>query len=274
MILYHGGLNSYRFRTDEPKIPRLDTYYHAQKKPRKESWADPLFMDSGAFSVWKQGGTLSLDTYMEYLRTWKDLIHVYAALDVIGSAEGSFENYLRMRDAGLDPIPCFHHGEPLSWLEKYVEAGATYIGLGAVAKASTATRWAFLREVFQRFPDPAKVGFHGFGVTAEDMLTAFPWKSCDSTAAVMTASFGTIITPFGNATVAEGLDAGRSAKQTPAVMDKLRSWVESVGGDWDRAVQKTPDGAYERAWVSIRELTRLANTAPLTYIPTVKGFHL
>lgn len=274
MILYHGGLNSYRFRDGVPKIPRLDTYYHAQKKPRKEVWADPLFMDSGAFSVWKQGGALDLGSYMEYLRTWKDLIHVYAALDVIGSAEGSFENYLRMRDAGLDPIPCFHHGEPLAWLEKYVEAGATYIGLGAVAKASQAARFAFFREVFQRYPDPAKVGFHGFGITAGPMLLSFPWKSCDSTAAVMTAAFGTMITPFGNVSVGAGLDAGRSAKQTVSVMGALEEWATSIGGDWARAIQKTPDGIYERAWISIQELNRLASTVPATYTAPFKGFQL
>lgn len=58
------------------------------------------------------------------------------------------------------------------------------------------------------------------------------------------------------------------------VTEQLRAWVASVGGDWDRAVRKDGDGVYERAWISIQELNRIANTAPTTYNPKVKGFRL
>ena len=90
----------------------------------------------------------------------------------------------------------------------------------------------------------------------------------------MTGMNGAIITPFGNPTIGSGLDQGRSAKQTEAVSERLREYVKSIGGDWDRAIQKNADGAYERAWISIQELNRIANTAPTRFVSAVKGFIL
>ena len=273
MILYHGGIGSYKFNRTEPKISVLESYAHT-KHPKLKDWMGSYFMDSGAYSVWCSGKTIDLQSFIAFCKEHGKMFTAVAALDVIGSSEGSFENYLRMRDGGLDPIPVFHNGESFSWLEKYLATGATYIGLGGMAKGAPAARMSFIRDVFTRYPDPTKVGFHGFGITAPNLLGMFPWRSCDSTAAAMTAMNGNIISPFGNPTIGSGLDAGRSAKQTTAVMDELRVWVESIGGDWERAVRKDAGGAYERAWISVHELNRIANTAPTTYNPRVKGFQL
>lgn len=165
MILYHGGIGSYKFNRTEPKISVLESYAHT-KHPKLKDWMGSYFMDSGAYSVWCSGKTIDLQSFIAFCKEHGKMFTAVAALDVIGSSEGSFENYLRMRDAG------------------------------------------------------------------------------------------------------------RSAKQTTAVMDELRVWVESIGGDWERAVRKDAGGAYERAWISVHELNRIANTAPTTYNPRVKGFQL
>ena len=265
MILYHGGIQSSRI--DPTPIDHLDTYFYSRNSPKVFPGGGGLFMDSGAFSIWQRGGVIDLDTYIMYLKSYQDMIDVSAALDVIGSADGSFTNYLRMRDAGLDPIPVFHDGESFDWLEKYIEMGCTYIGLGGMAKGNPASRMAFIRSVFTRFPDPTKVGFHGFGVTSTDLMTMFPWRSCDSTAAVMMGATGTICTPYGKVTVGSGLDQGRSAKQTAGRIEVVRAWVESIGRDWERAIRKDADGRGERVHINCIELTRIANTAPTTYNP-------
>jgi hypothetical protein len=34
-----------------------------------------------------------------------------------------------MKDAGLKPLPVFHHGEHFSWLERMLADGESYIGI-------------------------------------------------------------------------------------------------------------------------------------------------
>ena len=80
-----------------------------------------LFLDSGAFSAWSQGKEINIEDYIQFIKEHKDVIDVYANLDVIGDAEATWRNQLRMEKAGLNPLPVFHYGEDISWLKNLLK---------------------------------------------------------------------------------------------------------------------------------------------------------
>ena len=84
-----------------------------------------LMIDSGAFSAWRRGAKIDLDHYADFIREHIELIDYYVNLDVIpgefgripdqsevdASASASWDNFLYLRDRGLESIPVFHQGE-------------------------------------------------------------------------------------------------------------------------------------------------------------------
>ncbi len=271
--LYHGNISGSKFRVS-PACGAIDSFADFPKKPPRSEWCSSYFFDSGAFSVWRRGGVVDINAYMAHLKQYMPLFDVYAALDVIGDAEKSWDAWRTMKDAGLNPLPAFHSGESFEWLYKYVEAGEKYIGIGGVAETSGDQRRRFFREVFQRFPDPSVVGFHGYGVLDEGTLLEFPWKSCDSRTASLLGRFGSVMTPWGPYSINPNLDADRTSWRTTMGVDALRAWVEGLGGDWELAEKATPAGKHERIWISIQHLESIAKKGPTTYNPRMKGFLL
>lgn len=153
-----------------------------------------VFLDSGAFSAWSKGTPIDLGKYCEYLQAHKHALNCYAALDVIGSLEGSMTNLREMRRRGLDPLPVYHTAyEPLSVLEELLD-GCGYVCIGGMVGTSLS------RERMQRLLDgcwqvigkhwPVKV--HGLGVTAQDLLERYPFYSSDSSSAIRGAGMGNV----------------------------------------------------------------------------------
>src|SRR5690606_11430218 len=103
-----------------------------------------IMLDSGAFSAWTRGEILKLDDYITFIKRYEGRLNSYINLDVIPGTRGtvptvkeveyaaaaSLDNYKSMVAAGLRPIPVFHYGENLRWLDRLLEAGADYICLG------------------------------------------------------------------------------------------------------------------------------------------------
>ena len=135
-----------------------------------------VFIDSGAFSADTQGVPIDMAEYVAYIKRYQHLITTYSNLDVIRKPEATWANQQRMEDAGLSPLPVFHGGTDWKWLEHYIER-YPYIALGGlVGKVSGAKGW--ILRCFQMAQGQAV--YHGFGVTAWDVLKAFPWYSVDS----------------------------------------------------------------------------------------------
>src|SRR5258708_5969086 len=105
-----------------------------------------VLLDSGAFSRWTIGTSIDLDDeYIPYVKTNEHLLAGgYISLDVIPgrdrqrewradlieqAAHQSYENWLKMRDAGLQPWPVVHMGESFDWPERYLADGADHIAL-------------------------------------------------------------------------------------------------------------------------------------------------
>jgi hypothetical protein len=171
-----------------------------------------LMLDSGAFSAWTQNEQIDLNEYITYIKEHQHQLECYVNLDVIPgrpgversqheielAAQEGFDNYKKMRKAGLDPIPVYHQGESKKWLERYRKEGCTYIGISPSADASANTIVPWLDEIFTDLTTRDGVPLiktHGFGVASFAMMKRYPWFTCDSTFWVITPSFGNIFVP-------------------------------------------------------------------------------
>ena len=173
---------------------------------KKKDKAVELFLDSGAFSAFTQGVEIDIQEYIAFIKKHKQHLSVYANLDVIGCAEGTWKNQRIMEKAGLSPLPCFHYGEPIEFLERYVEK-YDYIALGGMVPVSTKDLAVWLDTIFSEHicdkNGMPKVQVHGFGLTSLRLMLRYPWYSVDSTSWVVTGRLGSIFIPRRRAGVYE-----------------------------------------------------------------------
>ena len=178
-----------------------------------------LMLDSGAFSAWNCGESLSIEDYIDYLKDYKQYFDSYVNLDVIpgkygekytqkdvaNSASQSYENLQIIKAAGLSPLPVYHQGEDWSWLEKLLDDGETHIGV-SIKKDMAETRGQALIKRQVRWLDQAftllsnkngkmLVKVHGFGITSFPLMLRYPWWSVDSTSWSLQAGYGKILVP-------------------------------------------------------------------------------
>lgn len=178
---------------------RLHSYYHilATKGILMKQNKIDLFLDSGAYSAFTQNIQIDIKEYISFIKEHQDCINVYANLDVIGSAEGTWKNQLIMEKAGLKPLPVYHFKEPVAWLLKYLDRGYDYLAIGGLVKAGNIL--PFLDTIFsEHLCDPAgmpKLKIHGFGLTSLKLMLRYPWFSVDSTSWVLTGRMGSIFMP-------------------------------------------------------------------------------
>ncbi|MFK0063368.1 hypothetical protein ACIQTN_29585 [Streptomyces werraensis] len=137
-----------------------------------------VFGDSGAHSARTLGLTLTLDGYAAWCREHDQRLTLYANLDVIGAPEATWRNQQELEARGLTPIPVFHTGEPWHYLERYLEAGHTYIALGKLLGNPLADLLPWLDRAFTLAQGRAV--FHGFGMTTWEVLRRLPFYSVDS----------------------------------------------------------------------------------------------
>jgi hypothetical protein len=177
-----------------------------RRTQKSDDFKVSLFLDSGAFSAWTQGVEIKVEDYIDFIKEYKDVIDIYANLDVIGlggkqpnrlTAEMTLKNQKIMEKAGLNPIPAFHFGEPLEFLEHYVK-NYEYIALGVAGNyGKKLIPW--LDTCFEDYICDSKgmprTKVHGFAVTSLPIMLRYPWYSVDSTSWVATSRMGSIYVP-------------------------------------------------------------------------------
>jgi len=158
-----------------------------------------LFLDSGAFSAWSQGKEINIDEYIQFIKDHKDVIDVYANLDVIGDPIATWNNQTYMEKAGLHPLPVYHYGEDIKWLKQLLKGNYDYISLGGMVPISTPNLIHWLDHLFKNYLCDDKgmpiVKVHGFGLTSLQLMLRYPWWSVDSTSWVVTGRMGSIYIP-------------------------------------------------------------------------------
>lgn len=158
-----------------------------------------LFLDSGAFSAWSQNKTINIDEYIQFIKDHKDVIDVYANLDVIGDPIATWDNQTYMEKAGLHPLPVYHYGEDIKWLKQLLKGNYNYISLGGMVPISTQDLVHWLDNLFKNYLCNTEgmpiVKIHGFGLTSLRLMLRYPWYSVDSTSWVVTGRMGSIYIP-------------------------------------------------------------------------------
>lgn len=171
-----------------------------------------FFLDSGAYSAWSRGTAIDIDEYIAFIKANIDHIEVCACLDAIPGAPGraattkeridaaetSWKNYLYMKAEGVDSIPVYHYGEDFKYLERMLDYGCDYIGIGGLVRVPGAMRRHWLDRVFTRLCGADGlpiVKTHGFGMTAVPLIFRYPWYSIDSTTWIQITANGAVYLP-------------------------------------------------------------------------------
>ena len=172
-----------------------------------------LMMDSGAFTVFTQGTKIDLNDYIRFCLKYPK-VTAYICLDVIPpsvgtvqkrpnaeelewSAQLGFKNYCEMVRALPEErvVAVWHTAESKRWLDKYLDMGVPYLGIGGVAEKGP-TRLKILQEIRQYLSSrQSGIKLHGFGLTTFDTMSALPWYSVDSSTWVKASAYGIICTP-------------------------------------------------------------------------------
>lgn len=147
-----------------------------------------LIVDSGAFTCFTAGKSIDLNEYCKFLTDNKKYIDVSVNLDVIGpndpdvAAAAGRENYLKMRERGIDALPVYHARESRKWLDLMID-DTDYVGLSGTSLVSPTEDRAWHRLVWSYIT--TKQGYpivktHSFGNTSPYMALTFPWTTMDS----------------------------------------------------------------------------------------------
>lgn len=272
---YRKGCNSSTFYgrlVDNEKVicdeaPHvLESYHYVQDQKYVDYMrADgvKVFLDSGAFSAYTLGVSLSVEEYCEYIKRNTDIIRVEdgalmaSVLDGIGDPLQTYRNQLEMEARGVRPLPCFHAGEDERYLEYYI-ANYEYITLGGMVGASSKQLMIWLDRIWSKYltdgSGAARIKVHGFGITAMPIMQAYPWYSCDSSSWIQSTAFGGIITPkWGNLDVSikapSRKEAGRHLSTlTPPEQDVVRAHLEEAGFTYERLSEVYQSRAAYNVW--------------------------
>ena len=116
----------------------LPAFEEHRTKYAYRDWA----LDSGAFSAYSSGKTISLQAYIDcakrLLEADPTLAEVFG-LDVIGDWKAGLENCEEMRRQGIQAIPTYHYGEPEHVL-KTIASEYPKIALGGAMKIGSMRR--------------------------------------------------------------------------------------------------------------------------------------
>lgn len=155
----------------------IDIVYPFFGRMKIRYWA----LDSGAFSAFSSGSTVTLAGYMDCIRRLRDTPYppdIHFALDEIGDWQRSKRNTELMWAKGFEAIPTFHVGEPWDLLVGYAR-DYPRIALGGVARLRGRGKLDFAKECFSRVW-PKHVHGLGFSPTISN-LTTVPFHSIDAT---------------------------------------------------------------------------------------------
>lgn len=160
----------------------------------------PLMIDSGAYSAWRKGETLSVDEYVRFI--YDNGLNrpgvIVVSLDVINEGQASYENWKEMRKQGIEALPVYHVATDVRFLKLYLKE-VQYIGIGAIANLDSNRRRISLDRIWQDFlidcDNMPFVRTHGMGITSFSLMKQYPWFSVDSTSWLMNGAYGKIYVP-------------------------------------------------------------------------------
>lgn len=267
MKIYYSNISGKFNWSYEEKLGVLMSYHGLSSIPTL-NFCDSFFLDSGAFSAFRQNISIDIDKYCDFLNENKSLIDVYAALDVIGDPETSKSNYTYMRKRGLEPLPAVHYNSPLPTFDFYLK-NTDYIALGGIALKNKKERLSWLDLVFHKY---SGVKFHGFGVQDRDILKRYPWHSVDSSSWHVMARFGGICNKWGDFKISKGVNSRELKWRNEHTDLAVKDYIESLGLDYDECCDPTSKGTDARSIANILYYEELSKQVPTEFIHRDRGF--
>lgn len=149
-------------------------------------------LDNGAFTIWKQGGTMDVAGYVAWVNEWKRHPGFDWALipDVIDGTEADNDMMFgKYRDAGgelLSSVPVWHLHESIGRLERLCHGfpRVAFGSSGAYADPGSPEWWQRMGEAMDAICDedgrpPCKL--HGLRMLNPTIFSQLPFASADST---------------------------------------------------------------------------------------------
>jgi len=154
-----------------------------------------VFLDSGAFTAWTRGAVLPVVEYARFV-----LGHpgheVVAVMDDIEDPAKTWANQKELESYGVEPLPCFHYGEDVKWLSKYLDE-YPYLAIGGMVRRPKPKLVAWLDSIMRSHICDAqgkpRVRLHGFGATGQAVLARYPWYSVDSSSWIHSAASANVL---------------------------------------------------------------------------------
>lgn len=143
-------------------------------------------LDSGAFTAWKAGKTITLDEYCNAIQKLPFEPWRYFTLDVVGDAHATLKNYELMLKRGFKPVPIFTRGESPAVIEDYYKT-SDLVGIGGLV--GTEKNKGFVKGIM-RLAAGRKV--HLLGFTNILYLKALKPYMCDSSSWEMGARYARV----------------------------------------------------------------------------------
>lgn len=205
----------------------LKSYMNDKKKIRElfeekdKGWKGKLLIDNGAFTIHRQGGSVDIDEYINWLNENDDHIDLAIALDSIPgkwgekrtpeelkySQDKTWENYLYMIERVKSPqklLPVFHHCEDFYCLERFLNHKINgeyikYMCISGNKQLTNKQREEFYKKCFaiiHKSPNP-NIKIHCLGSATLSNARRYPFTSMDASSWIMTGANGGIMTDMG-----------------------------------------------------------------------------
>ncbi len=143
-----------------------------------------FILDSGAFTAWKAGKPISLDSYCKFIESLPIVPWRYFALDVIGDPVATVKNYEIMLRRGFNPIPIFTRGESIKLLDDYYK-NSEVVAIGGLV--GTPKNKGFIKGIMEHIGTRKT---HWLGFTNPEFITHYKPYMCDSSSWEMGGRFG------------------------------------------------------------------------------------
>lgn len=178
-------------------------------------------LDSGAFTAWKAGKTIELDSYCKFIETLPFKPWRYFTLDVVGDPHGTLRNYETMLERGFKPVPIFTRGEDPALLDTYYKT-SDVVGIGGLV--GTSGNKGFVKGIM-RLVNGRRV--HLLGFTNLAFLKVFRPYMADSSSWEMGARFASCPLYLGRGQPLVSIRKDTVVKQLAD--DKIRAAIRACG---------------------------------------------
>lgn len=145
-------------------------------------------LDNSAYTIWKQGGKMDYEGYLEFVETWHKHPSFDWALipDVIEGTEDENDRMLEQWPQEFAGVPVWHMHESIERLERLATKWER-VALGSSGKwilPGEKQWWFRMNEIMDRITDdqgrpPCKL--HGLRMLNQEVFTKLPLASADST---------------------------------------------------------------------------------------------